>query len=117
MMKLLLAIAAALAAAPSCTAFAPVHHSVASARSVAPLQASPVDVLDLALSNVVGDGAMGSDIMAANMVATSSMILSETEEWVQPLSLVLGPFLNFFTIAMVRFFCFTRSYLIHFYRN
>jgi hypothetical protein len=31
----------------------------------------------------------------------SSMMLAETEPWVQPLSLVLDPFLNLFSFAMV----------------
>jgi hypothetical protein len=30
-------------------------------------------------------------------------MLAETEPWVQPLSLVLDPFLNLFSFAMVRF--------------
>lgn len=34
--------------------------------------------------------------------STSSMMLSETEVWVQPLANVLGPFLNIFSFAMVR---------------
>ena len=34
--------------------------------------------------------------------STSSMMLSETEAWVQPLANVLGPFLNIFSFAMVR---------------
>ena len=35
--------------------------------------------------------------------AVSSIMLAETEPWVQPLSLVLDPFLNLFSFAMVRF--------------
>ena len=34
----------------------------------------------------------------------SSLMLAETEPWVQPLSLVLDPFLNLFSFAMVRDF-------------
>ena len=42
---------------------------------------------------------MSADANAiGNIMASSSMILSETEAWVQPLSLVLGPFLNFFSL-------------------
>ena len=38
----------------------------------------------------------------ASSTSTSSMMLSETEAWVQPLANVLGPFLNIFSFAMVR---------------
>jgi hypothetical protein len=31
----------------------------------------------------------------------STMFLAETEAWVQPTALVLGPFLNFMSFAMV----------------
>jgi hypothetical protein len=34
-------------------------------------------------------------------IASTGMILAETEPWVQPLSLVLDPFLNLFSFAMV----------------
>lgn len=95
--------------------FAPaVRHSTAAAVSSLPtssirsthvMHASPVDMLDLASSlntNIIGSSSMSADANAiGNMMASSSMILSETEAWVQPLSLVLGPFLNFFSFAMV----------------
>ena len=38
-------------------------------------------------------------------VASSGMLLAETEAWVQPLSLVLDPFLNLLSFAMVRVVC------------
>ncbi len=72
-------------------------------RAALPLQAAAsshllVDTINyLAMSNDSGGGAM---------LASSSIILSETEAWVQPLSFVLGPFLTFFSFAMVS--CFTR---------
>ncbi|KAL7529377.1 hypothetical protein ACHAXR_002936 [Thalassiosira sp. AJA248-18] len=104
MMNAILLAIAALATTPSCMGFAPIHHAVRAMPSVltgptstatsfvsAPLEASPVDVMDLALNN---DAVVG-------MVASSSMLLSETEAWVQPLSLVLGPFLNLFSFAML----------------
>ncbi len=65
-----------------------------------PLQAASahvlVDTIDyyLATSNIRGGGVM---------LASSSIILSETEAWVQPLSIVLGPFLTFFSFAMVSY--------------
>lgn len=68
-------------------------------RNAALLRASPVDdVMDLAFSHT-GFHSITSD--TAGMVASSSMILSETDAWVQPLSLVLGPLLNFFSVAML----------------
>lgn len=46
----------------------------------------------------------------------NTMIISETEQWVQPLASVLGPFLNIFSFAMVSFlfhaflFCCTNQF-------
>mmetsp|Transcript_51526 Transcript_51526/g.124410 ORF Transcript_51526/g.124410 Transcript_51526/m.124410 type:complete len:135 (-) Transcript_51526:651-1055(-) len=34
--------------------------------------------------------------------STSTMMIAETEAWVQPTALFLGPFLNFMSFAMVR---------------
>jgi hypothetical protein len=33
--------------------------------------------------------------------ATTGLLLAETEGWVQPTALILGPFLNFLSFAMV----------------
>mmetsp|Transcript_27747 Transcript_27747/g.58933 ORF Transcript_27747/g.58933 Transcript_27747/m.58933 type:complete len:187 (+) Transcript_27747:138-698(+) len=111
MAAFLLSIAALLAAVQSCVAFAPVQNAgramptlaaCTSASSVirnSALQASPVDLAFPALKNV-GFEALASDT-TADILASSSIILSETEAWVQPLSLVLGPFLNFFSFAML----------------
>ena len=66
------------------------------------LQASPIDLIDVAIqNNNIGDMSVMHVDNAVSMLASSSMVLSETEAWVQPLSLVLGPFLNFFSFAMV----------------
>jgi hypothetical protein len=46
-----------------------------------------------------------------SVVSSSGVILAETEPWVQPLSLVLGPFLNFLSFAMVSFRVDNRSQL------
>ena len=103
-MKAVLLTVCSLLAATPCMGFAPIHHAarrvaVPSATLSTPLltlQASPMDVMDLALNSNNHDA-------ITNMMASSSMILSETEAWVQPLSLVMGPTLNFFSFAMVRF--------------
>lgn len=114
---ILLTIVTVLAVSPSCTAFAPMRNAgrklampsafAGPAVSTTPfiestaLKGSPVDLLDLGLNlNNVGSGDMGTDA-AVGMVASSSIILSETEAWVQPLSLVLGPFLSLFSLAML----------------
>jgi hypothetical protein len=39
---------------------------------------------------------------ALSVIASSGMTLAETEAWVQPTAFVLGPFLNFLSLAMVR---------------
>jgi len=96
------ALLAAFVATP-CMAFAPMHNSGVMMASVQPtlnnhiLGASPFDAMDF----VTHSGAGAIDVNALANVASSSVLLSETEAWVQPLSLVLGPFLNFFSFAMV----------------
>ena len=62
------------------------------------LGASPLDALDLVTNSA---GAVDVDAL----VVSSSVLLSETEAWVAPLSNVLGPFLNFFSFAMVSGMC------------
>lgn len=96
----LLAILAAFVAEP-CMGFAPTLNAGRMIASVSPtlnnnvvLGASPLDAMDL-----VTNSAGAVDVNA--LVASSSLLLSETEAWVQPLSMVLGPFLNFFSFAMV----------------
>jgi len=44
------------------------------------------------------------DTVANLMNSAPSMMLSESEPWVKPLSQVLGPFLNIFSFAMVSSF-------------
>ena len=39
--------------------------------------------------------------MAPFFTATPALMLAETEAWVQPTALLLGPFLNFLSFAMV----------------
>ena len=41
------------------------------------------------------------DVSSIPDIASTGLILAETEPWVQPLSLVLDPFLNLFSLAMV----------------
>lgn len=48
----------------------------------------------------------GLDNAVVSMVS-SSMMVSETEAWVQPMSLVLGPILSLLSIGMVRMFCYS----------
>ena len=45
------------------------------------------------------DPTVAADSVAS--LASSGMLLAETEAWVQPTALVLGPFLNFMSFAMV----------------
>lgn len=61
------------------------------------LEASPVDAVDY----ITNSGTSAMDVNAFLNVVSSSVLLSETEAWVQPLSALMGPFLNFFSFAMV----------------
>ncbi|KAL3759485.1 hypothetical protein ACHAWU_000784 [Discostella pseudostelligera] len=110
-MSRLLAIAILLAvSSPVCTGFVPslsvrgraiasIPNSSHSRGGSTPLQLQAsssqllVDTLDSLATSHGGDGGM--------MLTSSSIILSETEAWVQPLSFVLGPFLTFFSFAML----------------
>mmetsp|Transcript_24561 Transcript_24561/g.55023 ORF Transcript_24561/g.55023 Transcript_24561/m.55023 type:complete len:174 (-) Transcript_24561:432-953(-) len=90
-----------LTSVPSCMGFAPrqalqVTATTPSSMIPSHLQLAPIDVSDLVSidSHVASIGAMQE-------VVSSSMMISETEAWVQPLSAVLGPFLNFFSFAML----------------
>ena len=100
--SLLLALVAFFAA--PCLGFAPMHNTGTLTASVtqalnnhAVLQASPLDSMDF----VTNSGTSAVDVDALANLVSSSVLLSETEAWVQPLSAVLGPFLNFFSFAMV----------------
>ena len=96
MYRLLLSIITLLATASSCMGFAPVHSSSAAKTLVSStahnnnLHALPIDMIDVV--NNIGDMSTTSpDAAAIGMLASSSsMLLSETEAWVQPLSFVLG---------------------------
>ena len=92
--------------------FAPVHSSSAvntlvSSSTHKNLHALPIDSMIDVVNNIGDMSSASPDTAATGMIASSSsMLLSETEAWVQPLSLVLGPFLYFFSFAMVSmFFC------------
>jgi hypothetical protein len=61
----------------------------------------PVSKLSHASKTFSGLG-MIDPLMLAEQVSSSSFVLAETESWVKPLSLILDPFLNFFSFAMVR---------------
>lgn len=54
---------------------------------------SPVDMLHSGIDNNVST--ILNDV--------PSIMISETEAWVQPLATILGPFLNLFSFAMVGF--------------
>jgi len=75
--------------------FAPVHSSSAVKTLVSStthnnnLHALPIDMIDVI--NNIGDMSTTPDPAAIEMMtSSSSMLLSETEAWVQPLSFVLG---------------------------
>eukprot|EP00545_Synedropsis_sp_CCMP1620_P012975 CAMPEP_0119014626 /NCGR_PEP_ID=MMETSP1176-20130426/10063_1 /TAXON_ID=265551 /ORGANISM="Synedropsis recta cf, Strain CCMP1620" /LENGTH=153 /DNA_ID=CAMNT_0006967831 /DNA_START=20 /DNA_END=481 /DNA_ORIENTATION=- len=66
--------------------------SVASAFVVPPIPSSRLASLQMMDPNVFVD-------QTTNVA--SSLLLADTEEWVQPLALVLDPFLNLFSFAML----------------
>ena len=85
---------------------------VANQRNAALLSASPVPVDGVTglISSYTSFHSLTLD--AVDAIGSSSTVLSETEAWVQPTALVLGPLLNFFSAAMVRFSFFVQTILI-----
>ena len=85
--------------------FAPVHSSsavmVSSTIRNNNLHALPIDSMIDVVNNIGDMSSSTTSDTVGMMASSSSMLLSETEAWVQPLSFVLGPFLNFFSFAMV----------------
>ena len=101
-MSSLVTILVAFAATTPCMGFAPMPvgrmmATVPRTLSNHVLEASPIDAVDY----IANGGSSAMNVDALVNVVSSSVLLSETEAWVQPLSLVLGPFLNFFSFAMV----------------
>ncbi|KAL7510625.1 hypothetical protein ACHAXN_007484 [Cyclotella atomus] len=67
------------------------------------LKAAPTDIINVAPSFNV-DTLIPANDLFTNVVAgmgSSSMMVAETEAWVQPLSLVLGPVLSILSIGML----------------
>lgn len=91
-------LVAAFVAATPCLGFASVRMMATLPSTLNHvLAASPHDLEEYV--TISGSGVI--DVDGLMNVMSSSVLLSETEAWVQPLSLVLGPFLNFFSFAMV----------------
>ncbi|KAL3808847.1 hypothetical protein ACHAXA_003898 [Cyclostephanos tholiformis] len=103
-----------LLAVPHCACFSPIHSAwrgsstttLTTPSSIAPalqLRASPPLLIDGAISTTLDPSSMIVSTMTTSFspLSFSSIVLSETEAWVVPLSLVLGPFLNFFSFAML----------------
>ena len=80
LVQLLLAVAlVAVASLPGCAAFVP--------------PATSMNLLPVADVTAIGNN--------VDALQSASLLLSETEPWVQPLASVLGPFLNIFSFAML----------------
>ena len=86
--KLLLLSAALAASMPGCAAFVPPTSAVPAAA------ATSLNVLPVA-------DVTTTTAYAVDAVQSATLLLSETEPWVQPLANVLGPFLNIFSFAML----------------
>lgn len=97
LVQLLLAVAlVAVASLPGCAAFVPPASTLAS--SAAAPAANTAGATSMNLLPVADVTAIGNSVDA---LQSASLLLSETEPWVQPLASVLGPFLNIFSFAML----------------
>jgi hypothetical protein len=65
---------------------------------------APTPLIEMNMMDPVTASALLMDMETVSTVINTvpSLMLSETESWVQPLSQVLGPFFNLFSFAMVR---------------
>ena len=110
-MRRFLAIAIFLSSsALICTGFAPkisvrgraIASSASVGRSSLTVAPTSIPLVSSLMMNTMDSLTATSYGDSEMVLASSSIILSETEAWVQPLSFVLGPFLTFFSFAMVR---------------
>ena len=93
LVQLLLAVAlVAVASLPGCAAFVPPASTLSSAPA-ANAGATSMNLLPVADVTAIGN--------SVDALQSASLLLSETEPWVQPLASVLGPFLNIFSFAML----------------
>ncbi|KAL3784897.1 hypothetical protein HJC23_012500 [Cyclotella cryptica] len=65
------------------------------------VKASPVDLYTNVIPPLDAASFISSTNLYSSGAASSSVMLSETEAWVQPLSLVLGPVLSLLSFAML----------------
>ena len=87
LVQLLLAVAlVAVASLPGCAAFVPPASTLASSAAPAAAGATSMNLLPVADVTAIGN--------SVDALQSASLLLSETEPWVQPLASVLGPFLN-----------------------
>mmetsp|Transcript_17618 Transcript_17618/g.50446 ORF Transcript_17618/g.50446 Transcript_17618/m.50446 type:complete len:176 (-) Transcript_17618:1843-2370(-) len=92
--QVLLSVAlVAVVSLPGCAAFVPPASTLASSAAAAPAAATSMNLLPVADVTTIGS--------SVDALQSASLLLSETEPWVQPLANVLGPFLNIFSFAML----------------
>lgn len=98
--KSLLVLAASCLFFHPCNAFAPIRNKIHPNNGVRTVVTStPMAMKEL---RMVENSLLDMGAASTWASTTSTMILAETEPWVQPLAAVLGPFLNIFSFAMVR---------------
>ena len=86
--------------ASNASAFAPISSSSISSSTGAALLASSTN-LHMMEGLTTVDVNVVADSISSIVSSTPSLMVSETEAWVQPLATILGPFLNIFSFAMV----------------
>jgi len=98
-MKAFLLLALSAAALSSAAAFVPPSSSAKP--SVAPSAFRVRGTVRSKCGSGIELNMMDPVEVSSAAVSASSLVLAETEPWVQPLANVLGPFLNIFSFAMV----------------
>ena len=106
-------IATALLAVPTvCEGFvAPSTSAIATFNRNFSVKSTSADLISDA-ANFMPANDLSNDV--ANMIS-SSLMVAETEAWVQPMSLVLGPVLSFLSIGMVCAFSLANLLNLHHY--
>ena len=96
------ALAVAASSLPGCAAFVPIASTLpaAATTSAAATSTTSMNVLPVADMTTTIPIDM-TTIIPIDAVQSATLLLSETEPWVQPLANVLGPFLNIFSFMML----------------
>ena len=95
------AFAAVALSLPGCDAFVPPASQTLVAASATTSAAASTISMNVVPSAIADMSTLVDATPDVDALASATLLLSETEPWVQPLANVLGPFLNIFSFMML----------------